>query len=151
MASFKKTVFIECWGRGLQEQRFSQITVSKEVTSLILRINIHSSKSFVEPLLWQGIAWGQESRKSQRDSAVVNVTQPLSTFVSLCNSCLYQITLSILYLCIFSCLLITIHLLNSVSLWFSMPWPFCPKLYLMEIFKLLLQLPISWFSLCFQS
>ena len=42
-----------------------------------------------------------------------------------------------------------IHLLDYIYLWFSMVWPFCSKLYLMETFKLLLRLSISWFSLLF--
>lgn len=88
----------------LQKQRFRQVTLSKEVTSLTVRINTHSSNSFVD--LYYGKTLCIRIQEEPKDSALVNITLLLSIFVSLNNSCfslrLHNLTLSTLHLCIYS-------------------------------------------------
>lgn len=110
-----------------------------------MRINIHFSSSFVE-LHLLNIVLGLGIQEEPKDRCCGYITQPLPTFIFLYNSCLYQITDSLhptsLY---FFYVMFKIQLLHSVSLWFSMPWPFTSQILLMAILKLLLQLWIPWF------
>ena len=85
-ASFKKTLSTGCWGKGSVTRAEIQKGYLKQRG--ILRINIHPSNAFVEPLLWQGTVLGAGIQEKPRVSAVVSVTQSLPASV-----CFYRVLL----------------------------------------------------------